>query len=666
MFFVQIKGYFVGTISRCFMHISKKVFSVAVVSAFAAVMSACSGDVVDSTSVEEVEPVAGIVDSTATDSTGDVVSSSEDKASSDSKAASSSSKARDKATVKDDLAKKLVERMGTGINLGNIFEAPNENFSKFDENKFKSNWSETLTPDEFKALADSGFTNVRIPVSWEEHVTGDGEACVVDPEWMNQVFWAVDNAVKNGLIVVVNAHHWDKMYSSPETETPCLLSVYRQIAERAKTYSADSLIVETLNEPRDKLTSPLWNKLVASIISEVRAVDPNRVMMVGTWSYNASNTTGLMELPAGEKNLIATFHYYEPMSFTHQGNDFTFEKYPTGVEWRATANQQRVVRNAFTKFKDWADKHDMPVYLGEYGTYEAVDTLSREYYTTFVNGVARSLGFATAYWELSSSFGVYDENTKKWKSYLMRALLHPSLDIDVATHTSLDSMKYVLLDDFDSKNDPVNLTSLSAKISKARGDSVAPGTWYAYCINTSQMFIDGGDTLITGSKNTNFDRMITKNGHDGKGLYVKIHLEGETYPWAGIGTTIDGENRINFKNLKALSFWAKGKGEIKVAWSTDFADTCCVENWGVFSYEFDLTPEWKQYTIWWDDWTASAWSELAALGAEWVDHNDDVTKLQFSNGSSYGMVVNEDIEFYLDDIRFYGMDDSDFGIKPGK
>lgn len=633
----------------------KKIYGLAIGVGF--MLCACSSENIDSVDMEEIELLDSSSDSLTVSSDAD-----NSKMSSSEKSVSSSSKAS-KATVSEDLAKTIVERMGTGINLGNMFEAPNDNFSKFNDQQFKSNWSETLTPDEFKALADSGFTNVRIPVSWEEHVTGEGENCTVDPDWMDQVFWAVDHAIANGLIVVLNAHHWDKMYSSPDTETPCLLSVYRQVAERVKTYATDSLVVETLNEPRDKITSKMWNEIVASIVSTVRAVDPNRVMMVGSYSYNASNTFGLLELPKGEKNLIATFHYYEPMTFTHQGNDFTAEKYPTGVEWRATANQQRVVRDAFNKVKTWADKNNVPVYLGEYGTYEAVDTLSREYYTTFVNGMARSLGFATAYWELSSSFGVYDENTKKWKSYLMRALLHPTLEINVAAHSSLDSVKYVLLDDFDANNDPVNVTALSAKISKARGDTVMPGSWYAYCINTSQMFIDGGDTLITGNKNTNFDRMVMKNGHDGNGLYVKIHLEGETYPWAGIGTTIDGENRINFANLKALTFWAKGVGDIKVAWSTDFADTCCTENWGVFSYEFTLTDEWKQYTIWWDDWTASAWSELAALGAEWVDHNDDVTKLQFSNASSYGQVVNDDIELYLDDIRFYGMDDSDFGIK---
>lgn len=570
-------------------------------------------------------------------------------------------------------AKRLVEKMGTGINLGNVFEAPNTNFKSFDPNVFKSDWSETIVPTDFKALGDSGFTNMRIPTSWEEHVELVEGKCVVDPEWMNQVFWAVDNAISSGMIVVLNAHHWDAMYSRPDAETPCLLDVYAQMAERAKTYSPDSLVIETLNEPRAKLTSALWNNLVASIIDVVRSIDPNRVIMVGTHNYNAYNTCGLLQLPANADNLILTFHYYEPMNFTHQGNDFTDEKYPTGVEWRGSANQQRVVKTAFTKLKNWADTKGLPVYLGEYGTYQAVDSVSRESWTTFVNSMARSLGFATAYWEFSSSFGVYDETTGEWKDYLMRALLNPMMEFNTAPHPNLDTVKYVVLDNFDDDAEPTNITTLSAEIMKAKGDTVenAPGRWYAYHINTSMMYVDGGDTLVTstllmdstkGYKETNFERLITENGHEGKGLYVKIDLKGKAYPWAGIGTTIDGEKRINFKKLQAVTFWAKGEGQIKVDWSTDYADTCCKENWGTFNTEINLTDEWKQYTIWWDDWTASAWSELAELGAEWVDHNDDVTKLQFSNGTMYGEVADEVIELYLDDIRFYGMDESDFGI----
>ncbi|MBO7384599.1 MAG: glycoside hydrolase family 5 protein [Fibrobacter sp.] len=570
---------------------------------------------------------------------------------------------------------KIVENMGAGINLGNVFEAPDFSFDGFNPASYTSAWNETIVPENFVALGDSGFNHMRIPVSWEEHVTGAGAECVVDEGWMNQVFWAVDNAIANGMVVVLNAHHWDALYDDPDTESPCLLSVYRQMMQRVVNYSLDSLVVETLNEPRGKLTSAKWNVLVDSIISVVRAADPERVVMVGTYNYNSYSSISQLKLPAGVDNLIVTFHYYDPFAFTHQGATFVDPVYDTGTLWTASIAETRAVKKAFGVMKAWSDEHNIPIYLGEYGAYEMADDVSRETWTTFISTLASSLGFGRAYWEFCSGFGVYDDQTGEWKDYLMRALLHPTMTFEDAIYPNLDTLVFTQLDNFDgNEGESINVTTLSANIQKAKGEPVeeAPGRWYAYAINTTTITFENGDTLVTGDMvndtnlsytATNFERLVTENGHEGRGLYAHFNLNGENYPWVGIGTNFDGDKRINFANLKALTFWAKGQGTFKVSWKTDFADTCCVENWGTFSTEITLTSEWKQYVIWWDEWAPSPWSELESIGAEWKDHNDDVVNLQFSNGADYGeTVLNEPMDIWLDDIRFYGMDGSEFGL----
>lgn len=598
----------------------------------------------------------------------DPVSSSEESVSSSSVESSSSE-------VVLNRAQKLIREMGSGINLGNVFEAPNDDFAGFDETQFQSNWGETIKPKDFVALGDSGFKNMRIPVSWEEHVTGAGEECLVQEDWMKQVFWAVDHAIENGMIVVLNTHHWDNMYTDPETETPCLLSVYKQMMEKIKNYSPDSLIVETLNEPRGKLNSNRWNALVPQIIDVVRSADPERVVMVGTHNYNSYGAVSLLELPEGVDNLMVTFHYYDPFNFTHQGATFTDDYYETGTTWTASLAQKRTVKTAFNAMKDWSDAHNVPVYLGEFGAYEEADSTSRETWTTFISELSKSLGFATAYWEFSSGFGVYDENADEWRSYLMRALLHPTISFEDDSYPDLESLKFTLLDDFDQyevEGSPVNAISGKLAIADGKTADSASGRWYAYHVNTSSMETETGDSIITGDMvndstndytTTNFEKLVTENGHDGKGLFVKINLKGDSYPWAGFGTNFDGDTRFNFKNLKALTFWAKGEGTFKVAWKSDFAETCCEENWGSFSTEITLTEEWKQYTIWFDQWAASPWSPLEEMGAEWLEHNDDVSHLQFSNGAAYGIEADEVLKIWLDDLRFYGMDGSEFGLK---
>lgn len=571
-------------------------------------------------------------------------------------------------------AQKLIRQMGSGINLGNVFEAPNDDFAGFDENQFQSNWGETIKPKDFVALGDSGFTNMRIPVSWEEHVTGEGEECLVDEDWMKQVFWAVDHAINNGMIVVLNTHHWDDMYTDPDLQLPCLLSVYKQMMVNVKKYSTDSLVVETLNEPRGRLNSSKWNEVVPAIINVVREADPERIVMVGTHNYNSYASVNQLKLD-GIENLMVTFHYYDPFPFTHQGATFTDDYYETGTTWTASLAQKRAVKTAFNVMKEWSDAHQIPVYLGEFGAYEEADSVSRETWTTYISELSKSLGFATAYWEFSSGFGVYDENADVWRDYLMRALLHPEMKFADAVYPDLDTLVYTLLDDFDQyevEGSPVNAISGKLAVEEGKTADSASGRWYAYHVNTSAMSTESGEVIVTSDlandttneyTTTNFEKLITENGREGKGFYVKIDLKGDSYPWAGFGTNFDKDTRFDFKNLKALSFWAKGEGTFKVAWKSDFADTCCAENWGTFSTEITLTPEWKQYIVWYDQWAASPWSPLEEMGAEWLEHTDDVSNLQFSNGAGYGIEADAVLEIWLDDIRFYGMDGTEFGLK---
>jgi len=47
-------------------------------------------------------------------------------------------------------------RLGRGINYGNIFEAPTE-----------TEWGNPWKPEYAKIIADLGFSHVRIPIRWE-------------------------------------------------------------------------------------------------------------------------------------------------------------------------------------------------------------------------------------------------------------------------------------------------------------------------------------------------------------------------------------------------------------------------------------------------------------------------------------------------------------------
>jgi len=66
------------------------------------------------------------------------------------------------------------------------------------------------------------------------------------------------------------------------------------------------------------MTPEQWNELLATTLCVVRAVDPDREVLVGPVMANAVAALSSLELP-NDPHLTATVHYYSPFAFTHQG-----------------------------------------------------------------------------------------------------------------------------------------------------------------------------------------------------------------------------------------------------------------------------------------------------------------------------------------------------------
>jgi endoglucanase len=71
----------------------------------------------------------------------------------------------------------------------------------------------------------------------------------------------------------------------------------------------------------------------------------------------------------------------------------------------------------------WATKHNRPIFLGEFGSYDKADLDSRIRWTTFVRSEIEKRGFSWAYWEFGAGFGVYDRTANVWREELLNALI---------------------------------------------------------------------------------------------------------------------------------------------------------------------------------------------------------------------------------------------------
>jgi endoglucanase len=302
-------------------------------------------------------------------------------------------------------------RLGAGVNFGNALEAPHE-----------GEWGVTLRADYFRIVREAGFCHVRLPVRWSAHAE-PGAPYRIEQAFMERVAWAVRNALDNGLAIVVNIHHYDELYEDPDGHRSRFLALWRQIAERFAREPAD-VYFEILNEPHGRLGGDRWNTLLREALAVIRESNPLRPVIVGPdeWSHPAA-LNGL-HLPEDDRNLIVTFHYYEPFRFTHQGASWVPGSDAwLGTRWDGTEDDRTQVERHFRRAAEWARRHGRPLYLGEFGAYEAADPESRIRWTRCVREAAERHGMAWAYWEFCAGFGAYDAVAGVWREELLRALL---------------------------------------------------------------------------------------------------------------------------------------------------------------------------------------------------------------------------------------------------
>jgi endoglucanase len=302
--------------------------------------------------------------------------------------------------------------LGRGINLGNALDAPTE-----------GEWGVTLEESYFQAIKDAGFDSVRIPVRFSAHAQADAPY-TIDPAFMDRAAWAVDQSLRRNLAVIINVHHYNEIYQDPDAHLPRLLGLWEQIAERFKD-APPTLVMEIMNQPTGAFDAKRWNNALRQALAIIRKSNPERIVMIGPAMGNRPAGLASLDLPADDRRIIVTVHYYAPQQFTNQGAAWVqgADQW-LGMKWGSPAEQQAMAAD-FDIVSKWAQQNDRPIHLGEFGVYEAADMDSRVRWTRFAVEQCLKRGWSFAYWEFCSGFGAYDPQARQWRAPLRAALLDP-------------------------------------------------------------------------------------------------------------------------------------------------------------------------------------------------------------------------------------------------
>ena len=328
------------------------------------------------------------------------------------------------------------------MNLGNALDAPAE-----------GGWGVVLEARHFELIARAGFDHVRLPVRFSAHAADAAPYAVVE-SFFARVDWAIDQALARKLGVIVDFHYYDELMKQPEVHAERFLGLWTQIAARYRE-RPKSVAFELLNEPNGALDVPHWNALAARALGVVRASNPERTVIVDSASWAAANRLAALELPPGDANLVASFHCYQPILFTHQGADWMGPEYQTlgvtfpgpppvpvtpvpaarSVEWvrrwfdgyltlPADRNPggPHTVLGEFEHAERFIERTGVRLYLGELGAIDHADLASRARYVRFVREEAERHGIGWAYWDDGGRFRAFDVKQGNWVPELYEAL----------------------------------------------------------------------------------------------------------------------------------------------------------------------------------------------------------------------------------------------------
>ena len=271
----------------------------------------------------------------------------------------------------------------------------------------------------FTKIRQAGFSTVRIVLQSFGHMDAHNR---LPQKWFDTLDWAINGATHAGLNVIVDEHDYDPCSEHPDVCHDKLIAFWTQVAHHLRKRD-NHVLFELLNEPHAPLDAAKWNAMLKDLIPLVRKTNPTRTLIIGPTQWNNLHQLDTLELPEKDRHIIVTFHYYDPMHFTHQGASWVPGLRDVSGVTCCTAEERAKIDSDFDQVAAWSNAHERPILLGEFGAREGGDMASRVAWTSAVARSAERHGFAWAYWQFDSDFVVWDMKKDDWVRPILGALI---------------------------------------------------------------------------------------------------------------------------------------------------------------------------------------------------------------------------------------------------
>ena len=205
-----------------------------------------------------------------------------------------------------------------------------------------------LKKEDIQNIANDGFDHVRLPIDeeqmWDENGVRHDDAFQI---MTNCIDWCAENNLR--VIVdlhILRSHHFnaaEKPLWTDPAEQEKFYNFWRDLSKTLSKYPNSQVAYELMNEavaddPEE------WNKLIANAVKAIRETEPERTIVIGSNKWQQVQTFDVLKVPENDKNILLSFHFYEPFLLTHWHASWTNQRklYRTGTLSGSNFNTGRI------------------------------------------------------------------------------------------------------------------------------------------------------------------------------------------------------------------------------------------------------------------------------------------------------------------------------------
>jgi len=317
-----------------------------------------------------------------------------------------------------------MERLARAVNISRWF--------RFPQAETEAHFRGFITDADLDLLGTLGVTAVRLAVD-PEHILDRAARDRSNPQRLAWLDEAVTRFTRRGLAVVIDFHDEHRLLEAGPAAVDAIDRFWSAFAAHFASNDPDAVLLEVVNEPVFLDAPADWLPIQQRLVATIRAAAPHHTIVTGGVRWSGIEGLLLNE-PMDDRNVVYTFHFYEPFLFTHQGapwsnhppKDLAGVPYPSSlwsvlpllsprdraggaalIQYGREGWDRKRIGRRIAAASQWAGRHAVPLWAGEFGAYPAVAPQEDRF--RWLRDVRTSLerhGIGWAVWSYDESLGL--------------------------------------------------------------------------------------------------------------------------------------------------------------------------------------------------------------------------------------------------------------------